>query len=117
HYVTLNGDDDKVVEGPDGSLVWQSPNPDLDGQRYIPLIGGEDGLASGNYLEHGGLYYVMAPIDQFNLVGDNRLAKQQVIQLGALENETRGGIARIKFASVDPAAEGFTLSVNHILDS
>src|SRR5439155_21239549 len=91
-------DDDKVVDGPDGYKVWQSPNAAIDGTRYVPLIGGTDGLAKGDdyYLEHGGTYYVMAGTNQFNLIGDQRLATEQVIQLGTLENETRGGIARVK---------------------
>ncbi|MGH6643642.1 MAG: hypothetical protein ACRED3_13205, partial [Bradyrhizobium sp.] len=56
--------------------------------------------------------------NQFNLTGDQRLVDKQVIQLGALENETRGGIARIKFGSVTPSALGsFTLSEDQILDS
>src|SRR6185436_19488617 len=77
-------DDDKVVDGPNGYKVWQSPNVAIDGTRYIPLVGGADGLAKGGdyYLEHGGLYYVMAGRNQFNLIGDQRLVSSQDIQLG-----------------------------------
>ena len=53
-------------------------------------------------------YYVMAGTNQFNLIGDQRLVDKQVIQLGALENETRGGIARVKLGPVHPGASGFT---------
>ena len=62
---------------------------------------------------------MMAGVDQFNLIGDQRLVDKQVIQLGALENETRGGIARIKFrhAGRPRSATGFTLSATQILDS
>jgi hypothetical protein len=111
-------DADQVVTGPNGYSVWQSPNPAIDGTRYIPLIGGAEGLATGNYLQHGGIYYVMAARDQFNLIGD-QLVESQTIQLGSLENETRGGVARIKFGEVDPSALGlsFSLGVDQILDS
>jgi len=68
-------DSDKVVDG-----YWQSQDSSIDGTAYVPLIEG---------LEHGGLYYVMAGVDQFNLIGDGRLVDKQVLQLGALENETR----------------------------
>src|SRR5262249_53912738 len=107
-------DADKVVDSPLGYKVWQSPNPAIDGKRYVPLIGGEDGLAKGDdyFLEHGATYYVMAGVNQFNLIGDQRLVDRQVIQLGTLENETRGGIARIKLGEVNPAATGFTLSAD-----
>ena len=102
-------DADKVVDGPDGYKIWQSPNAAIDGTPYIPRIEG---------LEHGGLYYTMVGVDQFNLIGDQRLVDKQVVSLGALENETRGGIARIKIgAPVDPNETGFTLSAQHILDS
>src|SRR6185503_19047705 len=69
------------------------------------------------FLAHGGTYYVMAGRNQFNLIGDQRLVSSQDIQLGTLENETRGGIARVKFANVDPAAIGASLSATQILDS
>ena len=96
-------DSDKVVDG-----KWQSKNAIIDGTDYVPLIEG---------LEHGGLYYVMAGVDQFNLIGDQRLVDGQSLQLGALENETRGGIARVKLGAVSYGAAGFTLSATQILDS
>ena len=94
---------DTVVDG-----KWVSPDPEINGTDYVPLIEG---------LEHGGLYYVMTAIDQFNLIGDQRLVDGQTLQLGALENETRGGIARIKLGEVKPGATGFTLRATQILDS
>jgi hypothetical protein len=113
-------DSDKVVEDENGNLFWQSQDLSLDGTPYTPLLGGgsPDWMDTGAYLVHGGLYYVMAGVDQFNLIGDSRLVNEQVIQLGALENETRGGIARIKIGDpVDPTATGFTLAATHIMDS
>ena len=101
-------DADKVVDGLDGRKHWQSTNPLIDGTLYVPLIEG---------LEHGGLYYVMTGVDQFDLIGDSRFASEQVLQLGALENETRGGVARVKLGAVAPGATGFTLSSQQILDS
>ncbi len=60
----------------------------------------------------------MAGVDQFNLIGDQRLVDKQVLQLGALENETRGGVARVKVgAPVDPNETGFMLRATQILDS
>ena len=52
-----------------------------------------EGTAPIPGLVDGNVYYVMAGVDQFNLTGDNRLVDSQTIRLGALENETRGGIA------------------------
>ena len=101
-------DYDRVVDDGSGNLVWQSPNASIDGTPYVPLIAG---------LEHGGLYYVMAGTNQFNLGGDQRLVPSQAVQLGALENETRGGIARVKLGAVAPGTTGFTLSATQILDS
>ncbi len=59
----------------------------------------------------------MAGVDQFNLIGDQRLVNGQSLKLGALENETRGGIARVKLGEVSPGATGFSLSATQILDS
>ena len=47
----------------------------------------------------------------------HRLAGDQVLQLGALENETRGGVARVKLGAVQPGATGFALEATQILDS
>ncbi|HEY9239052.1 MAG TPA: hypothetical protein VIP10_09480, partial [Burkholderiaceae bacterium] len=112
-------DDDKVITDEDGNKTWQSPDGEIDGKPYIPLIGGADGLAKGDdhYLEHGATYYVMAAIDEFNLIGDQRLVDSQKVFLGTLENETRGGIARMKLGPVADSVTGFTLSSTHILDS
>ncbi|MFN9446209.1 MAG: hypothetical protein ACK57Y_09265, partial [Pirellulaceae bacterium] len=113
-------DSDKVVEDEDGNLRWQSQNTSIDGQLYVPLMGGgsPDWKETGAYLEHGGLYYVLAAVDQFSLIGDSRFIDKQVIRLGALENETRGGIGRIKIGKpLDARAKDFSLSATHILDS
>jgi hypothetical protein len=113
-------DADKVVEDANGDLRWQSPNASIDGQLYIPQLGGgsADWKETGAFLKHGGLYYVMAGVNQFNLIGDSRFVDEQVLQLGALENETRGGIARVKIGKpVDSTATGFSLSATQILDS
>ena len=61
----------------------------------------------------------MVGVDQFNLIGDQRLVDKQVIQLGALENETRGGIARIKIGAVGRPGRrpGSRCSATQILDS
>ncbi|MDB5862130.1 MAG: repeat-containing protein, partial [Ramlibacter sp.] len=95
--------------GADGKQVkrWRDPDGVIDKMIYTPKIVG---------LEHGSQYYVMTGVDQFNLIGDQRLVNKQVLQLGALENETRGGIARVKLGTVDPNSS-FTLSATHILDS
>ncbi|MFL6013428.1 MAG: hypothetical protein ACJ74P_03940, partial [Gaiellaceae bacterium] len=101
---------DRVVEDELGHKHWRSPNKLIDGLDYVPLIEG---------LDHGDLLYTMVGVDQFNLIGDQRLVGKQVVQLGALENETRGGIARTKF-HVNPGGvgkTGFTLSSTQILDS
>ena len=106
-------DFDRVVEDAAGNLIWRSPDPTLDGTPYVPMIEG---------LNHGDLVYIMTGTDQFNLIGDQRLVDGQDVQLGALENETRGGIARIKFR-INPdyhgtqAMKGFTLRPTQILDS
>ena len=68
-------------------------------------------------LEQGGLYYVMAGVDQNNLIGDARLVDKQVLQLGTLENQTRGGVANMLLGAVTPGATGFKLSATQILDS
>src|SRR3954452_18166980 len=92
---------DRVVEDENGDLYWRSPNAAIDGTPYIPLIEG---------LNHGDLVYTMVGTDQFNLIGDQRFVDKQVVQLGALENETRGGGARIKIgAAGDPIQTGFVL--------
>jgi hypothetical protein len=91
-------DQDRVVEDETGKLVWRSPDASIDGHDYVPLIEG---------LNHGDLVYTMVGTDQFNLIGDQRLVGKQVVQLGALENETRGGIARLKF-HVNPGGMGKT---------
>ena len=102
-----------MVEDENGNLFWRSPNAAIDGTPYVPLIDG---------LTHGDLVYTMVGTDQFNLIGDQRLVGKQVVQLGALENETRGGIARTKFRlnpdnPLAATAKGFTLSATQILDS
>ena len=68
-------------------------------------------------LEDGETYYVMAGTDQFNLLGDNRLVSGQTIRLGTLENEVRGGIARVDIGPVPVGGTGYSLSATHILDS
>ncbi len=88
---------DTVVDDGSGNLVWRDPDGVIDGQPYVPLIEG---------LQHGAQYYVMTGTDQFNLIGDQRLVDAQRLQLGALENETRGGIARIKLGAVTPGDLG-----------
>ncbi|MES2101762.1 MAG: LEPR-XLL domain-containing protein, partial [Pseudomonadota bacterium] len=120
YYEPGHDDDDHLVEGSDGNLYWRDPNGKgadgvlrtgaavIDGTLYTPRIEG---------LEHGGLYYVMAGVDQFNLIGDQRLVDKQVLQLGALENETRGGIARVDLGAVTPGMSGFELRATQILDS
>src|SRR3954469_23510948 len=59
----------------------------------------------------------MAGTDQFNLLGDGRLVDAQTIRLGTLENEVRGGIARVDLGPVPVGATGYSLSATHILDS
>ena len=108
YYEPGHDANDVVVEGVDG-CSGASPTRVIDGTRTPLRPGGviADSTTPDAGLDHGGLYYVMTGIDQFNLIGDQRLVDKQVIQLGALENETRGGVARVKIgAAVDPSADG-----------
>ena len=89
-------------------LYWKSNNPNLNGQKYVPLVPG---------LVHGGLYYVKAGVDQFNQIGDQRLVDGQTLTLGSLENETRGGIARSRLGTPAQPVTGLSLSATQILDS
>ena len=50
---------------------------------YTPSIAG---------LIHNTKYWVLSSPNQFGLQGDNRLVDKQVIKLGKLENEVRGGV-------------------------
>ena len=76
-----------LVRVVDGDKSGRAPNAAIDGTPYVPLIEG---------LEHGGL--VLRHGRRRPVQPDRRPAprRRAGIQLGALENETRGGIARIK---------------------
>lgn len=76
-----------------------------------------EGTAPIPGLEDGETYDVMAGTDQFNLLGDGRLVDSQTIRLGTLENEVRGGIARVDIGPVPAGGTGYSLSATHILDS
>ncbi|HND51825.1 MAG TPA: hypothetical protein PLV92_05495, partial [Pirellulaceae bacterium] len=99
---------DTLEENDAGETVWKSANPAVNGTLYVPLIPG---------LEHGAMYWVMTGRDEFNLIGDRRDVSSQTLQLGTLENETRGGIARVKLSGAPAGATGFTLKAAQVIDT
>src|SRR5262249_51352577 len=69
-------------------------------------------------LVHGTIYWVLSNPNQFALQGDNRASQKQVIKLGKLENEVRGGLTLdIGAPTGQHAGDGFTLSAVEVLDS
>ena len=93
----------------DGHLVDATGAASATPVAYVPVIAG---------LTHNTVYWTLSNPNQFGLQGDNRLSDEQVLKLGKLENEVRGGLTIDIGAPTGPhAGAGFTLSAVQVLDS
>ena len=102
-------DDGTHLVDKDGNLVDVAGAASATPVAYTPTIAG---------LTHNTVYWTLSSPNQFGLQGDNRLSDSQVLKLGKLENEVRGGLTIDIGAPAGPhAGAGFTLSGVQVLDS
>lgn len=102
---------DVIIEDGNGGYLFADPdgNPLRDANgNLIPHTPAIPGLI------HGTIYWTLSSPNQFALQGDNRIVDRQVLQLGALENEVRGGNI-IEIGTPTPG-KGFSLNGVQVLD-
>ena len=117
--------DATAVDGSKDTIKLDNPAGSGSGVEYATLgqsielgqpVVYHQGTAPIAGLVDGKTYYIITGIDEFDLQGDSRFIKSQVVQLAETENEARAGV-NIDIGGALAGATGYRFESKHVLDS